>query len=897
MYQRPPFNCFVLVHFINGHILFSCLSLPYISFSTAFHFFTFSLLIFSILFLSIFLLFIFKLLFLLKRELSEKHVLLEVTPPSNTKQTTFTTEQFMTSLHSLGNQWSLIDLLLGRKNLFSLELVSSKDAGIRYVLRIPFKNEFVLKRQILSFLPGAKITNIPEYLPNRDKDSGFWEIKELKLSKHFVFPLQEQKLLSQYDPIAYFTGHMTQLNRNDVVLLQLIISPVTKHTHHKEYSLIKYLIAHITRGENAISLIRNNNSFVAIVLRNIFLLIPFILLSPFSLIGFFFFGGKNGDFLPFWLFRNESKKSLTLINPQQQDIQHVVHQKITKELFETSIRLFIHADKTAVSQRMQGLLSSFQTLHTSNQTLDTNTSLFFNKQYEFFKLRNRLLSLKNNPILSVSELANIFHFPYSPITHTEDLIQSKYQDLPAPLSLKNYKNSFDVIFAQNKYGGTIVPIGLTQDQRQKHMLIIGATKMGKTTLLNTMIVEDIKAGKGICVIDPHGDLIENILLTIPEERQKDVILFDPDDTAFPIGFNILAIPDNLSKDELEKYKDQLTSNIISVFQKLFPIRGSAHRMEHILRMSVLTVLETKNPTLFTVQQLLTDYKFRKQIVETLKDPVLIQFWKKEFNSMGSFQRTEMISPITNKLGSFLTSHMTRNILGQKRSTFDFTDIMNNKKILLCNLSKGKLGGDKSAFFGALVTAKIQIAALQRARISEEKRTDFYLYIDEFQNFATPSFTEIMSEARKFRLFAILAHQTTAQIDDKNFIEIILANVGTVIAFRTGSPADEKYLLPFFTPEVQEGQISSLAPFHFYIKITDNVPPIAFTGVTVKNDIVLNRSAKEIILNLTREKFGRPKEIVEKEIAEYFTNIMPAESKNENNQTRKNAEEYFLINIV
>ncbi len=512
-------------------------------------------------------------------------------------------------------------------------------------------------------------------------------------------------------------------------------------------------------------------------------------------------------------------------------------------------------------------------------------------------MKYRLPALTQNSRLSISEVASLFHFPYTPTVQTEDLVNSKSKRLPSPLSLKQTNRKIGSYFAQNIFADTITQIGLTQEERRRHIYILGATGMGKTTLLATMVRNDIKNGKGVCVIDPHGNLIEQIVSEIPKNRMKDTILFDPDDTDFPIGLNLLALPKSVTDKELQRQKEFITSNLISIIMKLYPPRFTGPRMEYILRNTTLTALETENPTLFTIQKLLVDNTYRKHVVAKLKNPALILFWTKEFAQMGSYQKSEAVAPITNKIGKFITSSLSANILGQKESKLDFSDIMDNGKILLCDLSKGKIGEDFSNMFGALITAGVQLAALKRARLPENKRSDFYLYIDEFQNFANSSFAQIMSEARKYRLNAILAHQTIAQIEDHNLVKVILANTGSIICFRTGSPLDEEFILPFFAPQVERGEISNLAPYNFYMKINNDTPQDSFSGETIYTPNIVNESVINRIKSLSRKKYAMAKLQVEQEIQQDFFAVFTQKKKQKiNNASIKEAlpEEQLLF---
>ncbi len=291
--------------------------------------------------------------------------------------------------------------------------------------------------------------------------------------------------------------------------------------------------------------------------------------------------------------------------------------------------------------------------------------------------------------------------------------------------------------------------------------------------------------------------------------------------------------------------------------------------------------------------MLLDTKYRNEVVETLTDPSLILFWKKEFASLGSYQKAAAIAPITNKIARFLTSSQSKYILSQYHSTIDFAQAMDMKKIILCNLAKGRIGEDVSQLFGSLITAKIQLAALKRVDIPEEERQDFYLYIDEFQNFATPSFAEIMSEARKYRLNAILAHQTIAQIEDQTLLKVILANTGTIICFRTSSPFDQQFILPFFTPRITSSDLANIPSYSFYMKVNALVPQDAFSGETIPVKSISNRKTAEVVINSSRSQYAVLKEIVEEKIKRQFELLVKAmeevkaEAKRKREEKRKN----------
>ncbi len=767
--------------------------------------------------------------FRIKRTIKLQYSFLEVTPAYNSMKSAFSTNQLFKVIHSIQKPTSFVDRLLRVKKNISCELASTKEEGIRYFLRIPKEDVPIIRKSLLAYLPSIEVLEGEDYLPSK---TGNTVLKEFNLTKSYIFPLQEQSALAEFDPIAYLTAHMTKLANNELLSLQIVTAPVLPSTHGR---VIEYI--HTLKRE-----LVDNKDISGKIQSGIFSIL-------------------------FSLMNGSKTKRISELGNSKRLLFQSIEDKISQPLFEVTIRLVSVSNiKENNTKRIKGITSSFDTFANPSQALKLKNTLSVYiadkllNDISYFFFKNRLLSLTNNSILSVSELSSLYHFPYTTTTKTEDLVQNKSPKLPAPLNFKKSDINFDIVFSHNVYGETITPIGLTLEERRRHMYVLGATGTGKTTLLLKMIYEDIINGKGIAIIDPHGDLAERLIGVIPDKRLEDVVYFNPYDVFNPIGLNVLEMSANVSDTEKQREKDLIVSSLISIFHKLYPARYSGPRMEHVLRNTVLTALELDNPTLFTVYKLLTNVSFRKQAIEKLQDKILKDFWKQEFGKLGSFQQAELISPITNKLGRFLTTTMTRNILIQKKSKLNFDDIMNNKKIIICDLSKGKIGEDTSSFLGSLIIAKIQLAALKRVHIPQEKRTDFFLYIDEFQNFATMTFAQILSEARKYRLNTILAHQTISQIEEKEMFKVILANVGTIVSFRTSNPTDEDTMLPLFTPQVQKNEISNLPSYNFYIKINALTPQDAFTGTTDNFSIINCESTRNKVVEYSRNKYGM---IVEK----------------------------------
>lgn len=424
--------------------------------------------------------------------------------------------------------------------------------------------------------------------------------------------------------------------------------------------------------------------------------------------------------------------------------------------------------------------------------------------------------------------------------------------------------------------------GINQLDRRKHLYILGKTGMGKTTLLENMILQDIYNGYGVCFIDPHGDSSQYLLEHIPKHRQSDVVVIDPSDTEFPVGFNILE-SQNGEKPFL------IASGLMSVFNRIWSGLWSA-RMEYILNNTLLALLQTPENTILGVIQMLTDDNFREKIVNQVTDPLIKNFWLKEFATFNTRYRQEAVSPILNKIGQFLASEPIRNILGQKKSTINLRQIMDEKKILIVNLSKGKLGDDNSNLFGSLLVAKLQIAAMSRVDLAEKKREDFFLYVDEFQNFTTDSFATILSEARKYRLNLVLAHQYIGQLSETGNSRVknaIFGNVGTIITFKLGF-SDAQEISKEFSGQIKPETFLDLSRTKIAFKIGSDEeitkPQLAFTLPPIFEKLTYN---SEIILNRSRQKYSKNNLKVNEEINEQLEFLDPQENREKKSLKQNN----------
>jgi len=422
-------------------------------------------------------------------------------------------------------------------------------------------------------------------------------------------------------------------------------------------------------------------------------------------------------------------------------------------------------------------------------------------------------------------------------------------------------------FASTNFRGAEQKFGIKTDDRRRHIYLIGKTGMGKTTVLENMVLHDINVGHGVAYIDPHGDAADKFLDFIPPSRINDIVYFNPSDLDFPIGFNILEI-------NHESEKHLVASGMMGVFKKIWEGVWSP-RMEYILLNCILALLDVPGSTMMGISRILADKEYRKKVVEQVKDPVVRSFWVNEFAGYSDRFASEAIAPVQNKVGQFLSAGITRNIVAQTKSTFNLREIMDERKILIANLSKGKIGEDSSRLLGGMLITRIQLAAMERVDIPEKDRQDFYLYVDEFQNFATESFANILSEARKYRLNLVTAHQYIGQLEsggDTSVRDAIFGNVGTIISFRVGA-GDAEALAKEFAPTFIEEDIINLSKYEIYLKLMiDGVASTPFSAKTLPPIAKFMGSRKNVV-NVSRERYTVKREAVEEKVnrwSEYMT---------------------------
>jgi len=745
-------------------------------------------------------------------------------------------EQLFASIHGL---------LRADKSLqesFSFEMFSSQK-GIRFYAAVPSNVREFVESQIYAQYPTSHITVVPDYV--NDVNEGLnCDGANLVLSKRYIFPIKTFKDF-EVDPLSAITSVLAGVTENEQIWFQLLIKPTPDVWQGEGYDYVTMIRTGVAPSK----------SFLFDIPKAIFK----------ELLGVF------SDIVPNVL--NPARNlqgglpapqfGKTSVSAGQDLSLKAIENKLSKMGFEVVIRILSFSQSTErASSNLRALVASMRQFSTSDlNSFTLNTAR--NKKDILDSYRKRELDDELSFILNIEEMASIFHLPSASVeTPNIDWVFSKKSEPPANLPTEDC-----VLLGETTYRNQKIRFGLKNgDDRLRHMYLIGKTGTGKSSMFESMIAQDIKNGFGVGVLDPHGELIENVLEYIPDERINDVILFDPSDTARPVGFNMLEMEDS-------SQKNLMASGLVSAIKQHFDYSWGP-RLEYLLNYSILTLLEVEGTTMLGITRLLEDENYQKYILHKVKDPVIIDFWEKEYKNMKGNQRliTEAVAPIQNKVNRFLSSTTIRNILGQRKSTVNLWDAMNSKKIILINLSKGKIGDDNANLLGALLVSRIQFTALQRVKIPSNDRVPFYLYVDEFQNFVTGTFESILSESRKYKLGMYLTHQFTAQLPEE-LLDAVFGNVGTIAAFSVGAP-DAKVLTQEFTPFFEETDLISLERFHIYMKLMiDGMTSLPFSAKILvpwdpESRVVKKTTNKERVIALSREKYGVDSTYIEDKIRKW-----------------------------
>jgi hypothetical protein len=583
---------------------------------------------------------------------------------------------------------------------------------------------------------------------------------------------------------------------------------------------------------------------------------------------------------------HEDEAKLSARTHEREDNMSGAVDKLNRLLFQGNVRVSVIAPEAALRDaglKVQEIASAFRQFTLPQSNGFTVSSV---RQH-----KTLLTGFEERPyILSAEEVASLWHVPNILVkTPNIDWVLSKKLEPPVNLPIPGITDPEDslTILGESVFQGQRMRFGIRTDDRRRHMYVIGKTGMGKSVLLQNMIFSDIHSGKGIGVIDPHGDLIESILRFIPRERSNDVVLFEPSDRDFPISLNIFECKDPAQQT-------LVVSGLMSVFMKMWPEAFSG-RMEYILRNALLALLEAGGQSMLGILRIFADDAFRAKIMENVTNPVVKTFWEQEYTSWSDKYRTEAIAAIQNKIGQLLSTPLIRNIVGQVVSTLDIRHAMDTGKIVLMNLSKGKLGEDTVKFLGSMLVTKFQLDAMSRADIPEEQRRDFFLYVDEFQNFATKSFAEILSEARKYRLSLVMAHQFVTQLliqnSDTTLRDAVFGNVGSMLTFQVGSD-DAEVLSLQFEEMVSPKDILTLPKYHAYIRLMiDGMPSKPFSvGTLPPPKFEQDEGRVEIIRGLSRERYAMPRGIVEDKIMRWVASAAEGRVNAKSAEKAKEKEE-------
>ncbi|MBN1618558.1 type IV secretion system DNA-binding domain-containing protein [Candidatus Dojkabacteria bacterium] len=768
-------------------------------------------------------------------------VVLHIAVPRENDKTPLAAEQLFASLHGiLRNAQRSMDFL-------SFEIVSTKGTGINFYAVVPKYLMKFVENQIYAQYPNAEINIVKDYfnepIPETDPTAyrPYVSAGVVELSKDFIFPIKTFRDF-EVDPLAAITSALADLNYGEQVMIQLVARPVANTW--QEFAK-KYIEA-IRDGKDPTA---SDDGIFKTAMKVAGSMIV-------GSIGFFMNSASTSTSQS----KPESKPSVRLSPGQEEELRQI-SEKMTKVGFELGIRIISKAaDPERANQLLNDSIASFKqftTAHLNSFVKSDNSDKSVSQIYNEYS--TRFLSADLTDIVNIEELASIYHLPNISV-ETPNISWCRAKKSEPPMDLPVNKGA---IFAETNYRGRNIPFGILRDDRCLHMYLLGKTGSGKSTLFKNMIISDILSGEGVGIIDPHGDLVDDLLNYIPSSRIDDVVYFDPSDVSFPVGFNLLEAKD-------PDHRDLIADGVVEVFKKHFGDSWGP-RLQYILHNAVLTCVEVQGTTLLAVQRMLIDKNFRASIVSKVKDPVLLKFWNEEFLSMEQNNRliTEAVAPIQNKVGRFLASNTIRNIVGQEKSTIDLREIMDSGKILLVSLSQGRLGEESGALLGGMIVTRLQSTAMERVDIPKEQRRHFFLFVDEFQNYATDSFAKILSEARKYNLALHLTHQYVDQLPE-TVRRAIFGNVGTIASYVVG-PNDAAFLEKEFAPTFDAEDLVSLEKYSLYLKMSINGRMSAPFSARSMDIRYTPGSNKQRVINASREKYGVARSIVEEKVLNW-TNL-------------------------
>lgn len=726
------------------------------------------------------------------------------------------------------------------ETFFSCEMVVL-DGELKFYCVLPRSHKHIFEKQITAFYPNVFVQQEDDY--NIFRDGQYITGVQYNLEKDSMFPIKTYKNMGS-DPMNGFINAMSNIEKDEGLALQIMLRPVGGKWQKAGRAYAKNMASGKGEKKSFWSYL-NPISLILFTLET--------LLSEKS---------KGAG--------NEASRNTSVV----EEGLKLMEEKNTRSGFESIIRvLSSSANKGRAERNLEAVRSSFA------QYSNTDGNKFKKTEYHSMQnlMKNFVLRSMNQDwwywlsrskmILTSEELASLFHIPEIKLNKSPVIKWMSFKIAPAPADLPKE----GLLLGINSYRGNDREIRILRDDRRRHFYLIGKSGTGKSTLLETMIKQDLANGEGICVVDPHGDLVETMLKYVPRHRADDVIYFNPGDLERPMGLNILEA---YSEDQ----KEFMAQEALSIFIKMFGEEIMGPRLQHYFRNGCLTLMadDEEGATLLDIPRLFTDDAFAEHKQKKVTNAAVRQFWDKEMANTGQREKQEMIPYFSSKFGPFVTNMQIRNIIGQTKSGFDFRQVMDGQKILFVNLSKGRLGDLNAKLLGMIMVAKIQMAAMSRVDTPEKDRKDFYLYVDEFQNFVTDSFASILSEARKYRLNLIVAHQYISQItkmdgggkgshEDTTIRDAVFGNVGSMMCFKIGA-ADSETMAKEFAPVFADQDLINIANYHAYIKLNiKNTTSRPFTMRTIYDTAGKDENAAQAFIQLSRLKFARDRKFVDKEI--------------------------------
>lgn len=760
-------------------------------------------------------------------EVESDLLILEI-PKTNDKQE-LAAEQLFASLHGILRDKSELKISGGVQEHLSFE-VASVNGQIRFYAWVPKTLRSFVESQIYSQYPTVQIRDAEEDYVAHERQHSVIHTSEIVLTDADVLPIKTFQSF-EVDPLAGITGTLAKLEQSgEEIWIQILVRPIADDWHKQSEAWIK----NVKAGKQGL------------------------------------FGGGGGGaaffsgvFEALWKPPEEGAKTAVPKELSDRSKTRIAEaeKKATKLGYQVKIRLaYLGEDQVSARQRMQAIVGTFKQYNSTNLNGFKVANASF-KAEDLIKYRQRSFDGRHGGfILNIEELASVFHLPHTNV-ETPNIVwaSSKTAEPPAKLPIITGNSAIDEnisAFGLTNFRGINHQFGMLRSDRSRHVYIIGQTGAGKSGTLELFALSDIFHGHGYAIIDPHGDFAVDNMRFIPGSRMHEVVYFNPADTAYPLGFNPLEVTN-------PSQKTNISSEVIGVLKRMFGDSWGP-RLEYILRYTILALLDRPSTTMLDITRMLTDKKFRKETLEYSTDTVVLQFWNVEFASWNDKFQSEAIAPVLNKVGAFTANPIIRNIIGQPKSTFNIREIMDEGKILIVNLSKGLIGEDNAAILGAFLVTKIQLAAMSRSDIPNiEDRRPFYLYVDEFQNFATDSFATILSEARKYALNLTVANQYISQMTD-TVRDAVFGNVGTMISFRV-SADDSPILAKQFEPQFEAQDLLQMHNRHFIINMViagEKAPAFSATTLTLP-PIQIDNTAQ--IIENTRRTYSRSRSEVETEI--------------------------------